>query len=207
MSEIFIRSSEHGPRKLALRRRQVSAHVRAIGQRSPRASGRSRPSGSTGSRRRRPDQEHQLRGQRLDPLVRGRRAQRLATTASTAISTSAATRSRSSGKATIPAIDRKITYRELHDRVCRLANVLKAKGVKKGDRVTIYLPMIPEAAYRDAGLRPDRRRPFRRLRRLLAGQPRRPHQRLRARSSLITADGGLRGGKTVPLKEQLPTRR
>ena len=46
-----------------------------------------------------------------------------------------------------PYDDRKITYRELHDHVCRLANVLKKHGVKKGDRVTIYMPMIPEAAY------------------------------------------------------------
>ena len=46
-----------------------------------------------------------------------------------------------------PKVDRKITYRELHGQVCRLANVLKDMGVKKGDRVTIYLPMIPEAAY------------------------------------------------------------
>jgi len=40
----------------------------------------------------------------------------------------------------------RLTYRELHDAVCRFANVLKARGVKKGDRVTIYLPMIPEIA-------------------------------------------------------------
>lgn len=46
-----------------------------------------------------------------------------------------------------PAEDKKITYAELKDEVCRLANVFKAHGVKKGDRVTIYLPMIPEAAY------------------------------------------------------------
>eukprot|EP01033_Poteriospumella_lacustris_P021144 gene21143-15637_t len=46
-----------------------------------------------------------------------------------------------------PAASRKVTYGELHDEVCRFANVLKAHGVKKGDRVTIYLPMIPEAAY------------------------------------------------------------
>ena len=46
-----------------------------------------------------------------------------------------------------PNEDRKITYRELHGEVCRFANVLKARGVKKGDRVCIYLPMIPEAAY------------------------------------------------------------
>src|SRR4051812_25574219 len=46
-----------------------------------------------------------------------------------------------------PGEDKKITYRELFEHVCRLANVLKAHGVKKGDRVTIYMPMIPEAAY------------------------------------------------------------
>jgi len=46
-----------------------------------------------------------------------------------------------------PFDDRKITYRELYEHVCRLANVLKKHGVKKGDRVTIYMPMIPEAAY------------------------------------------------------------
>ena len=46
-----------------------------------------------------------------------------------------------------PTQDEKITYRQLHERVCKVANVLKANGVKKGDRVTIYLPMIPEAAY------------------------------------------------------------
>ena len=46
-----------------------------------------------------------------------------------------------------PKDDAKITYRELHEHVCRFANVLKRHGVKKGDRVTIYLPMIPEAAY------------------------------------------------------------
>ncbi|MDB5708799.1 MAG: acetyl-coenzyme synthetase, partial [Sphingomonas bacterium] len=42
---------------------------------------------------------------------------------------------------------RRFTYRQLHGEVCRFANVLKGQGVKKGDRVTIYLPMIPEAAY------------------------------------------------------------
>ena len=46
-----------------------------------------------------------------------------------------------------PAESKAITYGELHAAVCRMANVLKAHGVKKGDRVTIYLPMIPEAAY------------------------------------------------------------
>ena len=46
-----------------------------------------------------------------------------------------------------PNESRSITYRELHAEVCRMANVLKANGAKKGDRVTIYMPMIPETAY------------------------------------------------------------
>jgi acetyl-CoA synthetase len=46
-----------------------------------------------------------------------------------------------------PNDDKKITYKELYEQVCRLANVMKSNGVKKGDRVTIYMPMIPEAAY------------------------------------------------------------
>jgi acetyl-CoA synthetase len=46
-----------------------------------------------------------------------------------------------------PGTERKITYQELHDAVCKLANVLKERGVKKGDRVCIYMPMIPEAAF------------------------------------------------------------
>ncbi len=45
-----------------------------------------------------------------------------------------------------PSVDRHITYRELHAEVCKFANALKARGVAKGDRVCIYLPMIPEAA-------------------------------------------------------------
>ena len=46
-----------------------------------------------------------------------------------------------------PKQSKHITYRELHDEVCRFANILRTRNVKKGDRVTIYLPMIPEAAY------------------------------------------------------------
>ena len=46
-----------------------------------------------------------------------------------------------------PSQSRAITYRQLHQEVCRFANVLKARGVAKGDRVTIYMPMIPETAY------------------------------------------------------------
>jgi acetyl-CoA synthetase len=45
-----------------------------------------------------------------------------------------------------PAEDRQITYKELHEEVCRFANVLKSRGVKKGDRVCLYMPMIPEAS-------------------------------------------------------------
>ena len=92
-----------------------------------------------------------------------------------------------------------ISFSELHENVCRLANVMKAQGVKKGDRVTIYLPMIPEAAYAIlacarigaihsvvfGGFSPDS----------LAGRI------LDCRSNyLITADEGLRGGRKVPLK-------
>ncbi|HRE60083.1 MAG TPA: acetate--CoA ligase [Micropepsaceae bacterium] len=98
-----------------------------------------------------------------------------------------------------PKDHRHITYAELHAEVQRFANVLKAQGVRKGDRVTIYLPMIPEAAYAMlacarigaihsvvfGGFSPDS----------LAGRI------LDAKSTIVvTADEGLRGGKTVPLK-------
>ncbi|CAL8978240.1 Acetyl-coenzyme A synthetase [Rhodoplanes serenus] len=98
-----------------------------------------------------------------------------------------------------PKDDRKITYKELHAEVCRFANVLKARGVKKGDRVTIYLPMIPEAAVAMlacarigavhsivfGGFSPDS----------LAGRIE------DAKSTvIITADEGVRGGRKVPLK-------
>ena len=45
-----------------------------------------------------------------------------------------------------PAVDRKITYKELHAEVCKFANALKSRGVQKGDRVCIYMPMVPEVA-------------------------------------------------------------
>ncbi len=98
-----------------------------------------------------------------------------------------------------PYDDRKVTYNELYDRVCRLANVLKKHGVKKGDRVTIYMPMIPEAAFAMlacarigavhsvvfGGFSPDS----------LAGRI------VDCESTfVITADEGLRGGKPIPLK-------
>ena len=98
-----------------------------------------------------------------------------------------------------PADARTITYRELHAEVCRFANVLKAQGVQKGDRVTLYLPMIPEAAMAMlactrigaihsivfGGFSPDS----------LANRIQDCDSRL-----VITADEGLRGGKPIPLK-------
>lgn len=98
-----------------------------------------------------------------------------------------------------PSVSRLITYGELSREVNRRANVLKAQGVKKGDRVTLYLPMIPEAAYFMlacarigavhsvvfGGFSPE----------ALAGRI------IDCQSTVIvTADEGLRGGKTVPLK-------
>ena len=98
-----------------------------------------------------------------------------------------------------PYDDKKITYNELYERVCRLSNVMKDNGVKKGDRVTIYMPMIPEAAYAMlacarigavhsivfGGFSPD----------ALAGRI------VDCKSSfIVTADEGLRGGRTIPLK-------
>ncbi|KJK08638.1 acetate--CoA ligase [Pseudomonas tussilaginis] len=95
-----------------------------------------------------------------------------------------------------------ITYRELHDKVSRLANVLKQRGVKKGDRVCIYMPMIPEAAYAMlacsrigaihsvvfGGFSPDALRD-----RVLDADCR----------TVITADEGLRGAKTIALKKNV----
>jgi acetyl-CoA synthetase len=98
-----------------------------------------------------------------------------------------------------PSDHKNISYNELHQEVCRLANAMKAHGVKKGDRVTIYMPMIPEAAYAMlactrigaihsvvfGGFSPD----------ALAGRI------LDCESTyVITADEGLRGGRKVPLK-------
>ena len=98
-----------------------------------------------------------------------------------------------------PDESKRITYRQMHEHVCRLANVLKSHGVAKGDTITIYLPMIPEAAYAMlacarigavhsivfGGFSPD----------ALAG-------RIEGCGSkvVITADEGLRGGRKVPLK-------
>ena len=94
---------------------------------------------------------------------------------------------------------RTLTYRQLHEQTCRFANVLKANGVKKGDRVTIYLPMIPEAAV--AMLACARIGAIHSI--VFAGfSPEALGGRIDDCESgiVITADEGLRGGRTVPLK-------
>ena len=98
-----------------------------------------------------------------------------------------------------PAVDKKITYRQLHEQVCRLANVLKVKGVKKGDRVSIYLPMIPEAAV--AMLACTRVGAVHSI--VFGGfSPEALKDRIQDSSCsiVITSDEGLRGGRGVPLK-------
>jgi acetyl-CoA synthetase len=98
-----------------------------------------------------------------------------------------------------PAEDRKITYKELHEQVCRFANALKGLGVKKGDRVSIYLPMIPEIAV--AMLACARIGAIHSV--VFGGfSPDSLKDRINDSecSLLITADEGLRGGRPVPLK-------
>ncbi len=101
-----------------------------------------------------------------------------------------------------PSLTRHITYGELHEEVCRFANVLRKHGVRKGDRVTIYLPMIPQAAFAMlacarigavhsvvfGGFSPE----------ALAG-------RIADAASgvVVTADEGLRGGRRIPLKSNV----
>ncbi|MBK6895712.1 MAG: acetate--CoA ligase [Alphaproteobacteria bacterium] len=98
-----------------------------------------------------------------------------------------------------PAEDKKITYSELKDEVCRLANALKARGVKKGDRVTIYMPMIPQAVY--AMLACARIGAIHSV--VFGGfSPESLKGRIEDCKSdiVITADEGRRGNKTIPLK-------
>ena len=101
-----------------------------------------------------------------------------------------------------PNESKEITYQELHDEVCKFSNVLKLRGVSKGDRVCIYMPMIPEATYAMlacarigaihsvvfGGFSPESLKD-----RILDSDCR----------TVITADEGLRGGKRVPLKENV----
>jgi acetyl-CoA synthetase len=98
-----------------------------------------------------------------------------------------------------PKDSRTLTYRELHAAVSKLSNVLKSKGVKKGDRVTIYLPMIPEAAV--ALLACARIGAVHSV--VFGGfSPEALRDRIQDSKSriIITADEGLRGGKKIPLK-------
>ena len=98
-----------------------------------------------------------------------------------------------------PSESLKITYKELHKSVCRFANGLKSKGVSKGDRVTIYMPMIPEAAY--AMLACSRIGAIHSV--VFGGfSPEALSGRILDCNShyVITADEGIRGGKTIPLK-------
>ncbi len=101
-----------------------------------------------------------------------------------------------------PGTDGKVTYRELYERVCRYANVLKANGVKKGDRVTIYMPMVPDTAVAMlacarigavhsvifGGFSPDS----------IAGRINDCDSKI-----VLTADEGRRGGKTIALKKNV----
>jgi acetyl-CoA synthetase len=98
-----------------------------------------------------------------------------------------------------PGVERTITYQELHDHVCEMANVLKQRGVSKGDRVCIYMPMIPEAAF--AMLACTRIGAVHSV--VFGGfSPEALKDRILDSDcqTLITADEGMRGGKYVPLK-------
>ena len=101
-----------------------------------------------------------------------------------------------------PGTDGKVTYKQLHERVCRYANVLKANGVRKGDRVTIYMPMVIDTAVAMlacarigavhsvifGGFSPDS----------ISGRINDCDSRI-----VLTADEGRRGGKTIPLKRNV----
>jgi len=103
-----------------------------------------------------------------------------------------------------PADDAKITYRELHEKVCRLANVLKDRGVSKGDRVCIYMPMIPEATY--AMLACSRIGAIHSV--VFGGfSPQALQDRILDSDCrlVITADEGVRSARPIPLKENTDT--
>ncbi|MCO4205481.1 acetate--CoA ligase [Aeromonas taiwanensis] len=101
-----------------------------------------------------------------------------------------------------PAEDRKITYRELHGEVCKFANVLKAQGVKRGDMVCLYMPMVPEAAI--AMLACTRIGAVHSI--VFGGfSPEALSGRIidSGATIVITADEGLRGGRPIPLKKNV----
>lgn len=103
-----------------------------------------------------------------------------------------------------PDVDRKLTYRELHQQVCRFANVLKARGVKKGDRVCIYIPMIPEAVV--AMLACTR---IGAIHSIVFGGFSAEALKDRIQDAdcryVVCADEGRRGGRRVPLKNNVDT--
>lgn len=99
-----------------------------------------------------------------------------------------------------PGTDKKITYQELHDHVCQMANILKQRGVSKGDRVCIYMPMIPEAAF--AMLACARIGAIHSV--VFGGfSPEALKDRILDSDcqTVITADEGVRGGRLIPLKD------
>ena len=101
-----------------------------------------------------------------------------------------------------PEESKNITYQELHDEVCKFSNVLKSRGVNKGDRVCIYMPMIPEATY--AMLACARIGAIHSV--VFGGfSPESLKDRILDSDcqTVITADEGLRGGKTIPLKQNV----
>ena len=101
-----------------------------------------------------------------------------------------------------PEESKNITYQDLHDEVCKFSNVLKSRGVKKGDRVCIYMPMIPEATY--AMLACARIGAIHSV--VFGGfSPESLKDRILDSDcqTVITADEGLRGGKTIPLKQNV----
>ena len=101
-----------------------------------------------------------------------------------------------------PSLSKEITYQQLHESVCRLSNVLKERGVKKGDRVCIYMPMIPEAAY--AMLACARIGAIHSV--VFGGfSPESLKDRILDSDcqTVITADEGLRGTKKIPLKQNV----
>ena len=103
-----------------------------------------------------------------------------------------------------PDEDAKITYQKLHDEVCKLANSLRARGVKKGDRICIYMPMIPEAVY--AMLACARIGAIHSV--VFGGfSPQSLKDRILDSDCrvVITANEGLRGGRTVSLKKNVDT--
>ena len=199
MSEKIYDVSADWAKRAWIDQAKYQRDVCALGQRSQRLLGRA-------GQAHRLDQalhqgrEHLVRArQHFDQMVRGRRPQRRLELHRPASRTSAATRPPSSGRATTPRSPSTSPTASCTTKSARCANILRTRNVKKGDRVTIYLPMIPEAAY--AMLACARIGAIHSV--VFAGfSPDSLAQRITDCQSkiVITADEGLRGGKKVPLK-------